>query len=550
MNKLLPLSALATVAIVGWWWTQRDQTQPSTVGVELAPQLEDKHSKSPTALDAVAQADSAATTQASPQATRSSVTIASVVPADLELVVSKLVLGLPEGSYAPAPGETLDMDPLAVCVLTGRIAGVPVGTEVAIVSGIDAGRRSLIQADGSFELRALHPGRAVVRISAVTRTAERLVELTPSASTPRALELDFSQTGTAWVRVDDHFGRPVANAQVRVDGWDRRTDADGHVRLTGAPLGDAWCEVRHGEHARLARAVPVSADPEHETELVLSPGAQIEVQVQAQLDDSDELYIAVAPTLGRAGPTESQLQVPWWSYEPLRMHAGETAWIQQLPPGRYVVVPFLNGVRLTRGSAYVDLPAGRLRTARIQFARPEVTRIAGPGCEPAPTLAWRAQDRLRKHASDFELEALAAGRLGLTASPGVAGALTGETRGSWFVPRDLLDRGAAWAWTLCRERGSEMRLLGPSMSDYATVEPGPSGPTVVELPASCRGLQVRVCVEGRESRVVSVANDGSVDLGHLSGVYRVHLSGRTLEAPLTATIAASAAFRCALGAQR
>jgi len=116
--------------------------------------------------------------------------MASVVPADLELVVSKLVLGLPEGSYAPAPGETLDLDPLAVCVLTGRIAGVPVGTEVAIVSGIDAGRRSLIQADGSFELRALHPGRAVVRISAITRTAERLVELTPSASTPRALELD------------------------------------------------------------------------------------------------------------------------------------------------------------------------------------------------------------------------------------------------------------------------------------------------------------------------------------------------------------------------
>ena len=550
MNKLLPLSALATVAIVGWWWTQRDQAQPSTVGVELAPQLEDKHSNSPTALDAVAQADSAAPTQASPQATRSSVTMASVVPADLELAVSKLVLGLPEGSYAPAPGETLDLDPLAVCVLTGRIAGVPVGTEVAIVSGMDAGRRSLIQADGSFELRALHPGRAVVRISAVTRTAERLVELTPSASTPRALELDFSQTGTAWVRVDDHFGRPVANAQVRVDGWDRRTDAEGHVRLTGAPLGDAWCEVRHGEHARLARAVPVSANPEQETELVLAPGAQIEVQVQAQLEESDELYIAVAPTLGRSGPTETQLQVPWWSYEPLRMHAGETAWIQQLPPGRYVVVPFVNGVRYARGSVYVDLPAGRLRTARIQLARPEVTRIAGPGCEPAPTLAWRAQDRLRKHAGDFELEALAAGRLGLPASPGIAGALKGEARGSWFVPRDLLDRGAAWAWTLCRERGSEMRLLGPSMSDYATLEPGALGTTVVELPASCRRLQVRVCVEGLEARVVSVPNDGSVDLGHLTGLYRVHVSGRTLEQPLSTTIAASSAFRFALGAQR
>ena len=476
--------------------------------------------------------------------------MASVVPADLELVVSKLVLGLPEGSYAPAPGETLDMDPLAVCVLTGRIAGVPVGTEVAIVSGIDAGRRSLIQADGSFELRALHPGRAVVRISAVTRTAERLVELTPSASTPRALELDFSQTGTAWVRVDDHFGRPVANAQVRVDGWDRRTDAEGHVRLTGAPLGDAWCEVRHGEHARLARAVPVSANPEQETELVLAPGAQIEVQVQAQLEESDELYIAVAPTLGRSGPTETQLQVPWWSYEPLRMHAGETAWIQQLPPGRYVVVPFVNGVRYARGSVYVDLPAGRLRTARIQLVRPEVTRIAGPGCEPAPTLAWRAQDRLRKHAGDFELEPLAAGRLGLVASPGIAGALKGEARGSWFVPRDLLDRGAAWAWTLCQERGSEMRLLGPSMSDYATLEPGALGTTVVELPASCRGLQVRVCVEGLEARVVSVPNDGSVDLGHLTGLYRVHVSGRALEQPLSTTIAASSAFRFALDTQR
>lgn len=464
--------------------------------------------------------------------------------------MSKLVLGLKESTYAPGPGETLDLDPLAVCVLTGRIAGVPVGTEVSIVSGVDAGRRSLLQADGSFELRALHPGRAVVRITAATRTAERLVELTPSASTPRALELDFSQTGTAWVRVDDHFGRPVANAQVRVDGWDRRTDADGHVRLTGAPLGDAWCEVRHGEHARLARAVPVSIDPQHETELVLSPGAQIEVQVQAQLDERDELYIAVAPALGRAGPTELQLQVPWWSYEPLRMHAGETAWIQQLPPGRYVVVPFVNGVRFARGSVYVDLPAGRLRTARIQLPRPEVTRIAGPACEPAPTLAWRAQDRLRKHASDFELEALAAGRLGLTASPGVAGTLAGETRGSWFVPRDLLERGAAWAWTLCRERGSEMRLLGPSMSDYATTEPGPNGTTVVELPASCRGLQVRVCVEGREARVVNVPADGSVDLGHLSGLYRVHLSGRTVEQPLNATIAASTAFRFALAPQR
>jgi hypothetical protein len=73
---------------------------------------------------------------------------------------------------------------------------------------------------------------------------------------------------------------------------------------------------------------------------------------------------------------------------------------------------------------------------------------------------------------------------------------------------------------------------------------------VVELPASCRGLQVRVCVEGLEARVVSVPNDGSVDLGHLTGLYRVHASGRALEQPLSTTIAASSAFRFALGAQR
>lgn len=456
-----------------------------------------------------------------------------------ELALTSVPLDGAAGSPPPS-GTPPALDASAECTLAGRVVSPGARATLTLRSGVDAGRGIQVGDDGSFEVRDLNPGRVVVRIEAGRQVAERMVELSAAGSAPERLEVDFASTGSALVRVLDHLGNPLEDAPLRLDGRELRTDADGRARLERAALGSAWCEASHGEYARVGFALRVEPDSSTQVEerVELVPGAHVEIAVEGDFGDA-ELLVAVVPSVAKGGPSEAQLAVPWWTFEPLRLARGDKHWLSQLPPGRHVVVPYLDGVRQRGKHAIVDLPVGRLRVARLVLDRPACDPLAGqPGCAGGGRLAWRALDRWRKSAEDYDIEAHAAGRLGLAASVGVAGLVRGDESGRWCAPRQLLERGALVGWTTCGERASASLQLGPAMEAFGDAPAAAAKGLVLDLPPELAGEALRLRVDGGVRGSLLVPEDARLELAELRGLWRARLSGGT---PATArtTLASS-----------
>jgi len=294
-----------------------------------------------------------------------------------ELALTSVALDRAAGSPPPS-GAPPALDSSAECTLAGRVVAPGARATVTLRSGVDAGRSIEVGDDGTFEVHDLNPGRVVVRVEAGRQVAERMVELSASGSAPERLELDFAATGSAIVRVLDHLGEPLEDVPLRLDGREQRTDADGRARLERAALGPAWCEASHGEYARMGFTLQVEPDSSAQVEerVELVPGAHVEIAVEGDFGDA-ELLVAVVPSVAKGGPSEAQLAVPWWTFEPLRLARGDKHWLSQLPPGRHIVVPYLDGVRQRGKHAIVDLPVGRLRVARLVLDRPACDPLAG-----------------------------------------------------------------------------------------------------------------------------------------------------------------------------
>lgn len=546
MKKLLLLTAFLLLAAVVWWTTGGDEPAPAPAAApaDYAPQAAPPSSPldSPGARAGEVAEEGPARTRA---ANQRPVSHPAHTPCDYDLAVSRLddpddPLGVPS-----RPGPAPDFDPQAVCRLHGRVVAPRGSAVVSMAAGLDAGRRIELDEDGWFELVDLHPGRAVVRIEGSGgMVAERLVELAADGSTPEELLVDFTRLGTAALRLVDHQGKPLAEVDVKLDGRVARTDAQGVARVAGLPLGEAWCEIRHGDHARRGESVPVLAQgAEGEPALVaLLPGSRLEIQLDAEVEPRDLLQVAVVPALGRNMPEPALLGVPWWTWEPLAIPAGEKAWIAQLPPGRYTVVVFVNGAVQRSKRTLVDLPPGRMRNVHISLGRPECKLVRTGTCAGAATIHWRTANRYQKNADDYDLDGQAAARLGLPASPGVRGTLQGDAKGVFCVPRGLYERGAQWSWSTCGAGyASAAQLFGPSMDDYRDPVEALPGPVVVELPEVCAGRELRLRVDGAPRAPATVDADARVDLGELHGLWRLVLSGKELERPLILHVAANGA---------
>jgi|GEM_PF-2668236 len=467
---------------------------------------------------------------------------AAPAPKDCEWELALTSVGLDGAAASPPPaGPPPEFDASANCRLSGRVVALGARATLTLRSGVDAGRRIAIGDDGSFEVHDLNPGRVVVRVEAGLHVAERMVELSSSGPVPEHLEVDFGTTGTAIVRVLDHLKNPVEGVQLRLDGRELATDADGRARLEQAALGTAWCEASHGEYARQGFALQVERESSTQLDKVveLVPGAHVEVSVEGDFGDA-ELVVVVVPSVARGGPSEAQLAVPWWTFEPLRLARGDKHWLSQLPSGRHIVVPYLDGVRQRGKHAIVDLPVGRLRVARLVLGRPTCDLLAGqPGCDGPDHLAWRALDRWKKSAEDYDLDAHAAGRLGLVASIGVAGRVRGDGTGRWCAPRHLLERGALLGWTTCGGRASTGLQLGPALEAFADpIAPAERG-LVLDLPRELAGAALRLRIDGGVRGSLLVPADARLELADLRGLWRARLSGGTPTTTRTTTASSS-----------
>jgi hypothetical protein len=537
LGLLLPV--LAATAWLCWPRAPRPATGMPAMAVD-APEAsgsEDRPAAAGAAPALAGHADSSARAR-----------IAASAPAECEWELAMASVAMEGAASAPPPaGTPPEFDASSDCRLAGRIVAHGARATLALRSGMDAGRRVEVGEDGTFEIHGLAPGRVVVRIEAGPQVAERMVELSAAGSDPEWLELDFAATGSALVRVFDHLGNPVEGASLRLDGGEARTDADGRARLERAPLGRAWCEAIHGEHARRGFALQVVPESSTQVEerVELAPGSHVEIAVEGDFGDA-RLAVVVVPTVAKGGPSEAQLSVPWWTFEPLQLARGDRHWLGQLPSGRHIVVPYLDGVRQRGKHAIVDLPVGRLRVARLVLERPACDPLAGgPSCEGADRLAWRALDRWKKSAEDYELEAHSAGRLGLPASIGVAGVVRSDGSGRWCAPRHLLERGASLGWVACGERASTGLVLGPGLEPFGAPRPAAASGLVLQLPRELGDAWVRLRVDGAVRGALQVPPDGRLELPGLRGLWRARLAGGT-PATTRTTMASSASASPAL----
>lgn len=544
MKRVFLLPLLAAAVGAAWWATGYEAAAPAPVvgvaAVDDAPSDGAETPLSPGGAPGLPSAKDAPKSRTQAAAQRPAVHPLRT-PCDFDLSVARIddaddPLGVP-----PRPGLAPMFDPSAVCRLSGRVVAPEGGAQVALATGLDAGRRVELDADGWFELGDLHPGRVLVRVEAAGgRVAERMMLLGASGSKPEELIVDFTRAGTAALRLLDHKGAPMPDTDLRLDGRVARTDATGRVRLAKAPLGEAWCEIVHGDWARRGQGVPVSADGDECADVALLPGAQIELQLDAQCNPRDLLQVAVVPVFGRSGPGQDIVDTPWWTYQPLAIPAGEKAWFRQLPAGRYSLVPFVNGALQRGKSVQVDVSPGRMRTAHIDLGSPECQMVRAPNCDAGAMIVWRTANRLQKCADDYEVDSLNFGYLGIPASPGIGGVAHADSRGAFCLPRSLFDFGAQWSWSTCGSGfASAPQMLVPAMPDYRESVEAQPGPLVVELPPECAGHELRVCMEGAARPPQPVGADASIDLGELHGLWRLTLRGKTLQKPATIVVSAN-----------
>ena len=552
MRKLVVAGLAAALAGAAWWATGGDTpTRTPAAGLEgpepAVAQVEPAAAPDP----AAGPSDAAQPASRSAAAAQQTAAHPMRMPCDYDLAVARIddaddPLGVP-----PRPGQVPQFDPAATCRLSGRVQLRRGQAAVRIATGIDAGRRVETDEQGWFELPDLHPGRIVVRIEGDGgNVAERMIHLAVGESTPGDLLVDFTRTGRATLRLVDHVGAPLADTDLRIDGRVARTGADGRAVVDGLPLGEAWCEVVHGDHARLCQAVPVRPRDEEAEDAVLAlqPGSQVEVLLDADCDPRDLLQIVVVPSIGYSGPGPELLAVPWWTWQPLAIPAGEKAYVRQLPAGRYRIVPYCNGAPQRGKVALVELPAGRMRNVRIDLGRPETEMVHVSGCDASPTIAWRTANRFQKSADDYGIDTSSAGRLGILASPGTGGLLQGDARGRVHVPAALAQHGATWCWSSCGAGfASAPQLLVPSMPGFREAVEALPGSFELELPAECAGRELRLRFEGAARKPFVVGADARIDLGELHGLWRLTLTGRDLAKPATIVVAAngrtSATFR-------
>jgi hypothetical protein len=261
--------------------------------------------------------------------------------------------------------------------LEGRVVARSTGAPIAAAfvdvrphsSNGDSGR-TVADGSGHFSVEALAPGSYDVVVTAPGFTSLIRPGLTIASGERFSIELQLTGTGAVEGQVRDSAGQPVAGAQVvSSESWlgtfgsepaEARTDAEGHYRLEGLPVGYQSLTARR-ERAAVGPRQPVAIREEGtaRVDFTLQETGTIEGVVRAASGPLPPLQFIVT-----ASPQDEQdLTVTDF---PLVESDSAGSFRMSLPPGQYEVRAIADGRRdLGRASQEVEVEAGKTVRAEL-----------------------------------------------------------------------------------------------------------------------------------------------------------------------------------------
>lgn len=281
-----------------------------------------------------------------------------VHPLELELsLIQRGNFDLQEGLPAVGTGATAR--------LRGHLFG-PDGRglegSVTFVAGTNEGRVLRCDATGEYGAADLYAGLGVVRCQTNHGyVAEREVRLRPR--TEEVLTVGFGHPASVYGAVVDGENMPIEGADVRLDGLETRTDERGEFHFPSVASGSALAIVSKPGFATYREVVPIPRGRVVEAGRLrfrLEPGASLEITVLEIVGAREQAEVYLIPTGGQPVNREAgQRTFPWYRVNPVRIHPGGTALVEDLPEGRVALMLFHSGavanprqsaVKLSRGS--------------------------------------------------------------------------------------------------------------------------------------------------------------------------------------------------------
>lgn len=391
------------------------------------------------------------------------------LPHPLEVELTLLApAGLEVPADWPAPGSGAN----------ARFSGVISGPDgrglqarLEFEHGTNAPRVIETDSSGRFGANDLWPGVAVVRVEASTGLVARREVLLRSLAEAR-LGLSFTAPAVVLGRVEDLFGKPIASAEVEIDGNRTFTDVDGNfsirkvapgLRIVATARAQGYAAQR--ELLSLERGSVVE---EGRLTFRLPVGTTLDVVVPRAVGAREPVQVLVFAASGPSAAAAGQSRFPWEWLSPLEVPPGGRLHLEDLPPETVTLVPFHSGAVAVPSQQNCKLDEGRDNQATIQLEPGAVVRgrllhegapVAGarvrleaPDRSNATTRALGRRPMFHQeaifphvHAARQEVVTPSSGKFVLSAYPqaGDRWYLEAESADGALVARALVEAGAA-----------------------------------------------------------------------------------------------------------
>lgn len=268
-------------------------------------------------------------------------------------------------------------------------SGKPLAGRIEFLAGANEGREVLCAADGSFQVTDLYPGLSIVRAeSGQGRFSVRELRMAQLSTT--SLNIAFGPRSSAQVRgrVVDPFGKPVPQAEVKVDGQPAYTDDEGYFEIYRVTAGRLLVEVKAKGFARYRETLPISRGsniPRERLTFTIEPEAFLDIAVVGSVGASGPAQVYLFPSGGqRVNKQRGQRTFPWYTVNPILVEPGRTISVGGLPKGHVTVMTFRSGAAAKPARRNVNLDAQRRATFEVSLVPgPTVSGQAMVGSSPA-----------------------------------------------------------------------------------------------------------------------------------------------------------------------
>jgi hypothetical protein len=457
------------------------------------------------------------------------------LPHPLEVELTLLApAGLEVPADWPAPGSGAN----------ARFSGVISGPDARGIQarlefehGTNAPRVIETDSAGRFGANDLWPGVAVVRIETSTGLVARREVLLRSLAEAR-LGLSFAAPAVVLGRVEDLFGKPIASAEVEIDGNRAFSDVDGNfsirkvapgLRIVGTARAKGYAAQR--ELLSLERGSVVE---EGRLTFRLPVGTTLDVVVPRAVGAREPVQVLVFAASGSGAAAAGQSRFPWEWLSPLAVPPGGRLHLEDLPPETITLVPFHSGAVAVPSQQNCKLDEGRDNQATIQLEPGAVVRgrllfdgapVAGarvrleaPDRSNATTRALGRRPMYHQeaifphvHAAKQEVVTPSSGKFVLSAYPqaGDRWYLEAESADGRLVARALVEAGAEGV-----ELGDlELQPRGPSEAN---------GVLRLDLAPRLWAVDLDVRVQGAPRDRARLRPGATHDIGGLTpGLWRV-----------------------------